>query len=82
MVESKKGHNLVNVSWNSLKSLSDHLNINPKPYAKYKNPSFSGSQDIVLTRLFHCYNVRVEKGTELSQNFTEFAQKLIRSSKH
>ena len=50
MVESKKGHNLVNMSRNSLKSQSDHPNIDPKPYAKYENPSSSGSQDIVLTR--------------------------------
>ena len=50
MVESKKGNNLVNISRNSLKSKAGHLNINPKPYAKYENPSSSGSQDIVLTR--------------------------------
>ena len=35
MVESKKGHNLVNFSRNSLKSYSGHLNIHFKPYAKY-----------------------------------------------
>ena len=50
MVKSKKGHNLVNISRNSLKSLSDHINIDPKPYAKYENHSSSGSQVIVLTR--------------------------------
>ena len=38
------------MAWNSLKSYSGHLNIDPKPYAKYQNPSLSGSQDIVLTR--------------------------------
>ena len=27
-----------------------HINIDSKPYAKYQNPSLSGSQDIVLTR--------------------------------
>ena len=43
MVKSKKGHNLVNISRNSLKSWSGHLNIDPKPYAKYENPSSSGS---------------------------------------
>ena len=50
MVKSKKGHNLVNNSRNSLKSKSDHLNIDPKPYAKYENPSYSRSQVIMLTR--------------------------------
>ena len=48
MVESKKGHNLVNISRNSLKSLSGHLSIDRKPYAKYKNPSLSGFKVIVL----------------------------------
>ena len=62
MVKSKKGHNLVNISLNSLKSLSGHLNIDSKPYAKYQNPSSSGSQDIMLTRFSHCYNCKVEKG--------------------
>ena len=33
-----------------LRSLSGHINIDPKPYDKYQNPSSSGSQDIVLTR--------------------------------
>ena len=50
MVESKKGNNLVNISRNSLKSKAGHLNIDPKPYAKYENPSSRGSQDVVLTR--------------------------------
>ena len=50
MVESKKGHNLVNISRNSLKSLSGHLSIDRKPYAKFETPSLSGSQVIVLTR--------------------------------
>ena len=62
MVKSKKGHNLVNISRNLLKSKSGHLNIDPKPYAKYQNPSSSGSQDIVLTRFSHCFNGKVEKG--------------------
>ena len=73
MVKSKKGHDLLNISRNSLKNKQSHLNIDPKPYAIYENPSSSGSQDIVLTRFFHCYNGRVEKGAELSQYFTEFA---------
>ena len=42
MVESKKGHNLVNISRNSLKSLSGHFNIDHKPYAKYENLSSRG----------------------------------------
>ena len=47
---------------NLLKSDSCYLNINSKPYAKYRNPRSSGSQDIMLTRLFYCYHGRVEKG--------------------
>ena len=50
LVKSKKGHNPVNISRNSFKSLSGHLNITPKLDAKYENPSYSGSQVIVLTR--------------------------------
>ena len=52
MVKSKKEHNLDNIPRNSLKSKSGHLNIDPKPYAKYENLSSSGSQVIVLTRFF------------------------------
>ena len=49
-VESKRGHNLVNISRN----LSGHPNIDPKSkYAKYQNPSLSASQD--------CFNGRAEK---------------------
>ena len=59
MVESKKGHNPVNILLNSLKS---RLNIDPNPYVKYQNPSSRDSQDIVLTRFSHCYNGKVEKG--------------------
>ena len=58
MVELKKGHNLVNISWNSLKNYSGHLNINSKPYAKYQNPSSKGSQGIVLTKFFSCYKLK------------------------
>ena len=50
MVKLKKGLNLLNISRNSLKSLSGHLNIDPKPNTKYENPSSSGSQGMVLTR--------------------------------
>ena len=62
MVESKKGHNIVNISLNSLKSSPHRLNIDPNPYVKYQNPSLSGSQGIVLTKFSHCYNGNVEKG--------------------
>ena len=48
MVDLKKEHNLVNISRNSLKSLSGHLNIVSNLYAKYQNTSLSGSLDIVL----------------------------------
>ena len=50
MEQTGKGHNSANVLRNSLKSKSSHLNIDPKSYAKYQNPSSSGSQDIMLTR--------------------------------
>ena len=82
MVEAKMGHNLVNISLILLKSESRRLNSDPNPSVKYQNPSLSGSQDIVLTRFSLCYNGKVEKGARLNQYFTEFAQKLIRSSKH
>ena len=35
MAESKKRHNSVNISGNSLRSYSGHLNIDPNLYAKY-----------------------------------------------
>ena len=44
MAESKKGHSLVNISRNSLRSLSGYLKINPKSYATYQYPSSSGFQ--------------------------------------
>ena len=47
--KSKKGHNSINILQNLLKSLTGHLNIYPKLYAKYQNPSLSSSQDILLT---------------------------------
>ena len=62
MVESKKGHNPVNILLNSLKSQSSRLNIDPNSYVKYQNPSLRDSQDIVLTMFSHCYNGKVEKG--------------------
>ena len=46
---------VINVSWNLLKSESSHINIDPKPYAKYQNPSSGGYQDFVLTSVFYCY---------------------------
>ena len=62
MEESKKGHDLVDISLNSLKSKSSRLNVDPNPYEKYQNPTSSGSQDIMLTRFLYRYNCRVEKG--------------------
>ena len=50
MVESEKGRNSVNISWNSLKIYSGRLNINPNLYAKYQNQNSRGSEDIALTR--------------------------------
>ena len=52
MAESKKRQKLVNISRNSLKNYSSDLSNDPKLYAKYKNPSMSGSQDMVLTFFF------------------------------
>ena len=34
---------------------TNQLNIDPKMYAKYQNPSSSSSHDILLTRFFCCY---------------------------
>ena len=62
MARANKGHISVNNLWNSRKRISGHLNVDPNLYAIYLNPSLSGSQDIVLTRFFYCYNGRVEKG--------------------
>ena len=47
MTESKKGHNFAIQGPTKKKNKK---NIDPKPYAKYENPSSSGSQVIVLTR--------------------------------
>ena len=58
----KKGHNSLYILMNLLKSESGHLNINANLYAEYQNPSSSGSQTLVLTRFFYCYNGRVENG--------------------
>ena len=80
MAESK-GHNLVNISQNSLKNKSGHHNIDPDLYVKYQNPSLRGFQDIILKRFLYCDNGRVEKGAQSSQYFTGLAPKLIRSSK-
>ena len=39
-----------------------HLNIGPKLYAKYQNPSPSSSQDIMLTKFFCCYKASHQRG--------------------
>ena len=62
MTESEKGHNSVNILWNTIKSYSVHLNFNPNLNAKYQNPSSSGSQDIVLTRFSIVIMAESEKG--------------------
>ena len=63
MSEKEFQHNLVNISWNSFKNYPGHLNINPKQYAKYRNPSSSCSPDSILTRFFNCYNrIKSKKG--------------------
>ena len=49
------GHNLVNISQNSLKRLSGHLNTNPEPCAEYQNPSSSHSQDVGVALLFYIH---------------------------
>ena len=49
------GINLVNISQNSLKHQSGHLNINPEPCAKYQNPSSSHSQDVDVVLLFYIH---------------------------
>ena len=36
--------------------------MKPNLHAKYQNSSSSGSQDIVLTRFFYCYNGESKKG--------------------
>ena len=65
MIELKKGYKSVNISRNSLKIYLGHPNIDPKSYAKYskyQNPSSSGSQDIMLTRFFYCFDYKSKKG--------------------
>ena len=58
-------HNSINVSPNSLKTFPDHLNIDPKLYAKYQNPSSGGSQDRV-DKVFLFVIADVEIGAELN----------------
>ena len=66
LVQSKKGDNPDNILGNSLnKSLSGHLNIETKPFAKYQNPSSSSSQDIVYTRFHIALMVKSKKGHNL-----------------
>ena len=57
MVELQKGHNLVFISRNMLKSNYGHLNGDFKSYAKYFNLSSSVYQDIVLTRFFYLHQL-------------------------
>ena len=48
----KKGNNSTENLQNRFKSQSLHLHLNLHLYAKYQNPSRSGSSDILFTRLF------------------------------
>ena len=63
MEESKKEHKSVNISWNSFKCKSGHLNIDPNQYAKYQNPSSSGSQDIILQGFSVALMEELKKGS-------------------
>ena len=63
MEESKKEHKSVNISWNSFKCKSGHLNIDPNQYAKYQNPSLSGSQDIILQGFSVALMEELKKGS-------------------
>ena len=45
-------HNSANVLQNSDKS---HLNMDPKQYSDFQDPSSSNSLHIVLTRFSYCY---------------------------
>ena len=58
----KKGNKPIENFWNKFKSLSVHLHLGLQLYAKYQNPSQSGSSVILFTRLF-LYKMAVsEKG--------------------
>ena len=46
-----KSNNSANVLQISVKS---HLNIDPKQYSEFQDPSLSNSLDIVLTRFSYC----------------------------
>ena len=47
-----------------LRSLSGHINIDPKTYAKYQNPSSSGSEDIVLSIVIMAGAITLVKGSQ------------------
>ena len=51
-----KGHNSANVLQNSFKS---HLNIDPKQYSKFQDPSSSNALDIMLTMFSYSYKNQV-----------------------
>ena len=48
----KKGNNSTENLRNRFNSYSLHLHFNLESYAKYQDPSLSGSSDILFTRLF------------------------------
>ena len=39
--------------------VKSHLNMDPKQYSEFQDPSSSNSLHIVLTRFFYCYNSKV-----------------------
>ena len=65
MAESKKGHNPVNISWNSLRSYSGHLNIEPNLYAKYHS-EFHIVMDLQVKNIFRIYQGQITPELEQS----------------
>ena len=72
MVDAKKGHNSVNISWNSLKSLSGRLNIDPNLYAKYQNIT----QGVLKTS---CSLFAVIAESKTGHNLVSISQKSLKS---
>ena len=67
--KSKKGHNSVKFLQNFVKSSSGHLHLRHNLWAKYYDPSSSGSPDILLTR-FHRFTMhKSEKGDKSAKYY-------------
>ena len=62
----EKVHNSVKYSQNFIKRQSSHLHYVPKQYAWYRDPSWSSSPDILLTRLLY-YTKCQSRKREISQ---------------